>query len=68
MATVVSKDGTTIAFDKYGAGSPIVLVCGAFQYRAFDPRTTRMAKSLSARFTVYPDLGHESGLALVAGR
>jgi pimeloyl-ACP methyl ester carboxylesterase len=53
MGTVVSKDGTTIVFDKYGTGSPIVLVGGAFQYRAFDPRTARMAKTLSARFTVY---------------
>lgn len=53
MGTLVSKDGTTIAFDKYGTGSPIVLVGGAFQYRAFDPRTARMAKTLSARFTVY---------------
>jgi pimeloyl-ACP methyl ester carboxylesterase len=53
VGTLVSKDGTTIGFDKYGTGSPIVLVGGAFQYRAFDPKTARMAKTLSARFTVY---------------
>jgi pimeloyl-ACP methyl ester carboxylesterase len=51
-SAVVSKDGTTIAFDRYGDGAPIVLVGGAFQYRAFDPPTVELAKLLSAEFSV----------------
>jgi len=53
MGTVISKDGTPIAFDNYGAGPPVVLVGGAFQYRAFDPRTAELARLLSARFRVF---------------
>jgi pimeloyl-ACP methyl ester carboxylesterase len=53
MGTVISKDGTPIAFDDYGAGPPVVLVGGAFQYRAFDPRTAELARLLSARFRVF---------------
>jgi hypothetical protein len=37
MDTVTSKDGTAIAFDRYGTGTPVILVGGAFQYRVFDP-------------------------------
>jgi hypothetical protein len=29
MRTVRSKDGTTIAFDKHGDGTPLILVDGA---------------------------------------
>jgi len=32
--TVHSADGTTIAFDTYGDGPPLILVGGAFQHRA----------------------------------
>lgn len=53
MGTVISEDGTPIAFDRYGAGPPVVLVGGAFQYRAFDPRTAELARLLGARFTVF---------------
>jgi pimeloyl-ACP methyl ester carboxylesterase len=53
MGTVISGDGTSIAFDRYGQGPPVVLVGGAFQYRAFDPRTAELAKLVSADFTVY---------------
>lgn len=51
-STVPSADGTTIAFDRLGDGPPLVLVGGAFQYRAADPRTTRLAELLASSFTV----------------
>jgi pimeloyl-ACP methyl ester carboxylesterase len=53
MKTVTSKDGTTIAFDRSGEGPAIVLVGGAFQHRAIDPSTARLAELLAPNFTVY---------------
>ena len=53
METVVSQDQTRIAFDRYGAGPPVIFVGGAFQYRAFDTRTAKLAKLLAPNFTVY---------------
>jgi pimeloyl-ACP methyl ester carboxylesterase len=50
---VTSKDGATIAFDRYGEGSPVVLVGGAFQYRAFDQPTVELAQLLAADFAVF---------------
>jgi pimeloyl-ACP methyl ester carboxylesterase len=35
MQTVTSKDGTTIAYDRYGSGPPVILVAGALGYRKF---------------------------------
>jgi pimeloyl-ACP methyl ester carboxylesterase len=35
MRTVTSKDGTTIAFDRFGDGPPVILVGGAFSYRNY---------------------------------
>lgn len=52
MYTVISKDGTTIAYDKTGQGPPLVLVSGAFGYRKF-PGAVKLAGLLSERFTVY---------------
>jgi pimeloyl-ACP methyl ester carboxylesterase len=49
---VTSRDGTTIAFDRSGDGPPLVLVGGAFQHRALDPRTQDLAQRLSATHTV----------------
>jgi pimeloyl-ACP methyl ester carboxylesterase len=53
METVTSRDGTTIAFDRYGTGGPtVVLVGGAFQHRWIDPQTARVAQLLAdAGFT-----------------
>jgi pimeloyl-ACP methyl ester carboxylesterase len=51
--TVTSADGTTIAFDRVGTGPALILVGGAFQHRAFDPRTAEMAQLLAKEFTVY---------------
>jgi pimeloyl-ACP methyl ester carboxylesterase len=53
MNTVISKDSTTIAFDRSGQGPAVILVGGAFQYRAIDPRTAQLAELLSEHFTVF---------------
>jgi pimeloyl-ACP methyl ester carboxylesterase len=52
MSTVTSRDGTTIAFDRLGAGPILVLVDGALSYRALGP-TAALAEVLAADFTVY---------------
>ncbi|MEW9534374.1 alpha/beta fold hydrolase [Microbispora sp. NPDC049125] len=49
MNTVRSSDGTAIAYDRIGAGTPVVLVSGASCARAVH---TELAELLSARFTV----------------
>jgi pimeloyl-ACP methyl ester carboxylesterase len=50
---VISKDGTTIAFDREGIGPVIILVGGAFQHRTIDQRTKELSSLLSQHFTVY---------------
>lgn len=47
--TVISRDGTSIAYDREGSGPPVILVGGAFQFRAFDPTTKQLAKLLAGR-------------------
>lgn len=48
--SVVSRDGTVIAFDRYGSGAPVVLVGGAFTDRkALAPP----ARALAADYTVF---------------
>jgi pimeloyl-ACP methyl ester carboxylesterase len=51
MNSVRSADGTAIAFDKLGAGPPVILVGGAFSYRKFS-RNVQLAELLAERFTV----------------
>jgi pimeloyl-ACP methyl ester carboxylesterase len=54
MNKVISSDGTTIAFDRYGQGAPVILVGGAFQHRLIDPQTAQLAQLLAQHpFTVY---------------
>jgi len=53
MNQVMSKDGTTIAFDRSGQGPALILVGGAFQHRAIDPRTAQLAALLAQHFTVF---------------
>lgn len=53
MSTVISKDGTKIAFDKVGSGPAIILINGAMSYRAFDPTLGQIATLLGKDFTVY---------------
>ena len=50
VETVVSKDGTTIAFDRYGEGPPLILVSGATATRAAE---TTFAQTISEHFTVF---------------
>lgn len=50
MNTVISKDGTPIAFDRSGEGAPIILVVGAFNDRSTG---APLAATLSAHFTVF---------------
>ena len=52
MSQVTSKDGTAIAFDKVGAGQPVILVDGAICYRAFGPMQG-LAALLAPHFSVY---------------
>ena len=48
-----SKDGTRIAYDRYGEGPGVILVGGAMQFRAVDLTTSEMASKLADRgFTV----------------
>jgi pimeloyl-ACP methyl ester carboxylesterase len=53
MNQIMSKDGTAIAFDRSGQGLAVVLVGGAFQYRAIDPPTAHLAALLAPHFTVF---------------
>lgn len=52
MDEVTSRDGTTIAFDRSGDGSPLILVDGALCYRASGPNRP-LAEQLAQHFTVY---------------
>ncbi len=53
MNQVMSNDGTVIAFDRSGQGPAVILVGGAFQYRAIDPSTAQLAALLAQHFTVF---------------
>jgi pimeloyl-ACP methyl ester carboxylesterase len=48
MKTVTSNDGTTIAFDEFGSGPPVVMAAGAFNDRS---TTEPLARALAADFT-----------------
>lgn len=50
MEKVVSKDGTPIAFDRYGEGPSLILVSGATATRAME---ASFAEAISGHFTVY---------------
>ena len=52
MSTVVSADGTAIAYDTAGDGPPLILVDGAMCYRDSGPAKP-FAKKLAKHFTVY---------------
>jgi pimeloyl-ACP methyl ester carboxylesterase len=51
METVIAKDGSRIAYDRYGAGPTVILVSGALGYRKFK-KMEELAKLLAERCTV----------------
>jgi pimeloyl-ACP methyl ester carboxylesterase len=52
MKTVISQDGTAIAYDQLGQGPAVILVAGAFSYRKY-PGSVQLAELLAQHFTVY---------------
>jgi pimeloyl-ACP methyl ester carboxylesterase len=50
--TVISRDGTRIAYDRSGSGPALVIVSGALQFRGSDPRTAQLVERLSRTSTV----------------
>jgi len=52
MSRVTSRDGTAIAYERLGAGPPLILVDGALCSRAFGPMP-KLAPLLARQFTVY---------------
>lgn len=52
MSHVISKDGTSIAYERSGQGPPLILVDGALCSRAFGPMP-KLAPFLTPHFTVY---------------
>jgi len=53
MKKIISKDGTTIAFDQVGKGPALILVGGALEQRALDSETAQLAPLLAEHFTVF---------------
>ena len=53
MGTVHSKDGTTIAFDAWGDGQPLIMVDGATSHRAVNPLFAEVGRLLGDEFRVY---------------
>ncbi|MGG3622199.1 alpha/beta hydrolase [Bacillus gobiensis] len=51
MGKVISKDGTTIAFDRLGEGPAIILVGGALSYRSH-AKQVQLVELLAKHFTV----------------
>ena len=49
---VVSRDGTSIAYDKVGSGPPVVLIDGALCSRTLGP-SVKLAPLLAEQFTVF---------------
>jgi hypothetical protein len=49
MNTVISADGTAIAFDRFGDGPPVIMTVGAFNIRS---TTEPLARALQEHLTV----------------
>ncbi|MEU8270937.1 alpha/beta hydrolase [Sphaerisporangium sp. NPDC049002] len=53
MNTITSKDGTPIAFERHGEGTPLILVYGATGHREFISLGAQLGGLLGATHTVY---------------
>jgi pimeloyl-ACP methyl ester carboxylesterase len=53
MSTVTSADGTTIGYEAYGEGRPLILIDGATAHRAVNPLNAEVGKLLSDEFRTY---------------
>lgn len=53
MGTVTSADGTSIAYDAWGTGRPLIVVDGATAYRAVAPKPAELAAIYGDEFRVY---------------
>lgn len=55
MKQITSKDGTNIAYDQSGTGAPLILVGGAFEQRAMESETAKLASQplLAQHFSVF---------------
>lgn len=51
MQTVISRDGTRIAYERLGSGPPMIYVTGATCFRSFKP-VAEHARGLAASFSV----------------
>jgi predicted amidophosphoribosyltransferase len=51
MQVVTSRDGSRIAYDRFGSGPAVILVSGALGYRKFK-KMEELAKLLAERCTV----------------
>ena len=52
MQSVISRDGTPIAYDRTGQGPVVIMVAGAFSYRKY-PASVQLADLLAKHFTVF---------------
>jgi pimeloyl-ACP methyl ester carboxylesterase len=52
MEKVISKDGTVIAYDKYGSGPAVIIVSGAFISRSHE-FNAQLNEALKPHFTVF---------------
>lgn len=52
VKTIQSKDGTTLAYDVFGNGPPLLFITGATCFRSFEP-VLHDAKVFAEQFTVY---------------
>src|SRR5262247_1085316 len=50
MSTVTSADGTTIGFDAWGQGRPLIMIDGATAYRATSPTSAQVGALLRDEF------------------
>lgn len=53
MSTVTSADGTTIAFEAFGEGRPLILIDGATAHRAVNQLNDEVGQLLTDRFRTY---------------